>query len=114
MFARADVSEANPEFNSEPSTKSFEPSSLQSSSPERSNELQSDSDLLQGLDLSGYHPDLALKLESIMVTNKDAPEPMDSRPAESMESPVIELESHGRGCLEYCQARFTNSYVLSE
>ncbi|MEZ9433648.1 general secretion pathway protein GspB [Vibrio lentus] len=95
MFARSDVSEPNPELNSEPSTESFEPSSPQSSSPERSNELQSDSDLLQGLDLSELPPDLALKLESIMGDQQSAPEPMDSRPAESMESPVIELESHG-------------------
>ncbi|OBT17595.1 general secretion pathway protein GspA [Vibrio tasmaniensis] len=87
MFARTDVSE--------PSTESFEPSSPQSSSPDRSNELQSDSDLLQGLDLSELPPDLALKLESIMGDQQSAPEPMDSRPAESMESPVIELESHG-------------------
>ena len=30
-----------------------------------------------------------------MGDQQSAPEPMDSRPAESMESPVIELESHG-------------------
>ena len=87
MFARTDVSE--------PSTENFEPSSPQSSSPERSNELQSDSDLLQGLDLSELPPDLALKLESIMGDQQSTPEQMDSRPARSMESPVIELEYHG-------------------
>ncbi|MBY7732607.1 general secretion pathway protein GspB [Vibrio splendidus] len=91
MLALADVSEPNSELNSE----SFEPSSKRSSSSDYSNELQSDSDLLQGLDLSELPPDLALKLESIMGDQQSAPEPMDSRPAESMESPVIELESHG-------------------
>ncbi|WP_454441220.1 general secretion pathway protein GspB [Vibrio bathopelagicus] len=95
MLALADVSEPNSELNSEPSTESFEPSSKRSSSSDYSNELQSDSDLLQGLDLSELPPDLALKLESIMGDQQSAPEPMDSRPAESMESPVIELESHG-------------------
>lgn len=91
MLALADVSESNSELSSE----SFESSSTQSNSRDSSNDRQSDSDLLQGLDLSELPPDLALKLESIMGDQQSAPEPMDSRPAESMESPVIELESHG-------------------
>ncbi|PTP29995.1 general secretion pathway protein GspB [Vibrio splendidus] len=57
--------------------------------------LQSDSDLLQGLDLSELPPDLALKLESMMGEQQSAPEPMDSRPAGQVGSQVIELESHG-------------------
>ncbi|MEZ9883141.1 general secretion pathway protein GspB [Vibrio splendidus] len=56
--------------------------------------LQSDSDLLQGLDLSELPPDLALKLESMMGEQQSAPEPMDSRPAGQVGSQVIELESH--------------------
>ncbi len=57
-------------------------------------DLQSDSDLLQGLDLSELPPDLALKLESIMGEQQSAPEPMDSRPAGQRGSQVIELETH--------------------
>ncbi|MGF1743536.1 general secretion pathway protein GspB [Vibrio minamisatsumaniensis] len=53
-----------------------------------------DHDLLQGLDLSQFSPDLALKLESMMGKQQSAPEPMDSRPAGQAESQVIELESH--------------------
>ncbi|OBT24606.1 general secretion pathway protein GspB [Vibrio splendidus] len=56
--------------------------------------LQSDSDLLQGLDLSELPPDLALKLESMMGEQQSAPEPMDSPPAGQVGSQVIELESH--------------------
>ncbi|MEZ9448297.1 general secretion pathway protein GspB [Vibrio splendidus] len=56
--------------------------------------LQSDSDLLQGLDLSELPPDLALKLESMMGEQQSAPEPMDSRPAGQVGSQVIELETH--------------------
>ncbi|WP_286295551.1 general secretion pathway protein GspB [Vibrio apostichopi] len=95
MLALADVSESNSELGSEPSLESFESSPTQSNSRDSSNELQSDRDLLQGLDLTELPPDLALKLESIMEDQQSAPEPMDSRPATSMESPVIELESHG-------------------
>ncbi|MEZ9701831.1 general secretion pathway protein GspB [Vibrio sp. 10N.261.46.E12] len=57
-------------------------------------DLQSDSDLLQGLDLSELPPDLALKLESIMGDQQSTPEPMDSRPAGQRGSQVIELETH--------------------
>ncbi|MFA0013524.1 general secretion pathway protein GspB [Vibrio lentus] len=95
MLALADVSESSSELGSEPSLESFESSPTQSNSRDSSNELQSDRDLLQGLDLTELPPDLALKLESIMEDQQSAPEPMDSRPATSMESPVIELESHG-------------------
>lgn len=56
--------------------------------------LQSDSDLLQGLDLSELPPDLALKLESMMGEQQSAPEPMDSRPAGQVGSQIIELETH--------------------
>ncbi|WP_373949736.1 general secretion pathway protein GspB [Vibrio pomeroyi] len=68
---------------------------VQSSANDESADLQADSDLLQGLDLTELPPDLALKLESIMGTQQnDAPEPMDSRPAGEMGSQVIELETH--------------------
>lgn len=56
--------------------------------------LQSDSDLLQGLDLTELPPDLALKLEAIMDEQPSMPEPMDSRPASQLEPQVIELENH--------------------
>lgn len=56
--------------------------------------LQSDSELLQGLDLTELPPDLALKLEAIMDEQPSMPEPMDSRPASQMEPQVIELENH--------------------
>ena len=59
-----------------------------------SNYQQSDSDLLQGLDLTELPPDLALKLEAIMDQQPNEPEPMDSRPASQMEPQVIELENH--------------------
>lgn len=65
------------------------------SSANDNTDLQADSDLLQGLDLTELPPDLALKLESIMGEQQnDAPEPMDSRPAGQMGSQVIELETH--------------------
>ncbi|MCG9640735.1 general secretion pathway protein GspB [Vibrio sp. Isolate34] len=68
---------------------------VQSSANDESADLQADSDLLQGLDLTELPPDLALKLESIMGEQQnDAPEPMDSRPAGQMGSQVIELETH--------------------
>ncbi|WP_102386665.1 general secretion pathway protein GspB [Vibrio cyclitrophicus] len=69
-------------------------SSAQPTASDESRDLQSDSDLLQGLDFSELPPDLALKLESIMGEQQDAPEPMDSRPATQTESQTIELESH--------------------
>ncbi|WP_261885232.1 general secretion pathway protein GspB [Vibrio pomeroyi] len=68
---------------------------VQSSANDESADLQADSDLLQGLDLTELPPDLALKLESIMGEQQnDAPEPMDSRPAGQAGSQVIELETH--------------------
>ncbi|MCG9556558.1 general secretion pathway protein GspB [Vibrio kanaloae] len=67
---------------------------VQSSMTGESNELQSDSDLLKGLDFSELPPELALKLESIMGEQQSAPEPMDSRPAGKTGSQVIELETH--------------------
>ena len=60
-----------------------------------SSALQSDSDLLKGLDLTELPPDLALKLESMMGEQPVSPEPMDSRPVGSMDSQVIGLETHG-------------------
>ncbi|KWU02189.1 general secretion pathway protein GspA [Vibrio toranzoniae] len=67
---------------------------VQSSMIGESNELQSDSDLLKGLDFSELPPELALKLESIMGEQQSAPEPMDSRPVKQVGSQVIELEYH--------------------
>ncbi|MFI3275451.1 general secretion pathway protein GspB [Vibrio sp.] len=80
-------------------TASAEPAltqpTVQSSANDANTDLQADSDLLQGLDLTELPPDLALKLESIMGEQQnDAPEPMDSRPAGEMGSQVIELETH--------------------
>ncbi|NOJ13337.1 general secretion pathway protein GspB [Vibrio splendidus] len=69
-------------------------SSVQSTASDESRGLQSDSDLLQGLDLSELPPDLALKLESMMDEQQNTPEPMDSRPAGRENSQVIELETH--------------------
>ncbi|MFA0284696.1 hypothetical protein AB4504_24035, partial [Vibrio sp. 10N.222.55.F12] len=90
-----------PVASSESSARTSEESELslaqQEVQPGVSNEntaLQSDSDLLQGLDLSELPPDLALKLESMMGEQQSAPEPMDSRPAGQVGAPVIELESH--------------------
>ncbi|MCW4444683.1 general secretion pathway protein GspB [Vibrio splendidus] len=90
-----------PVASSESSARTSEESELslaqQEVQPGVSNEntaLQSDSDLLQGLDLSELPPDLALKLESMMGEQQSAPEPMDSRPAGQVGSQVIELESY--------------------
>ena len=90
-----------PLASSESSARTSEESELslaqQEVQPGVSNEntaQQSDSDLLQGLDLSELPPDLALKLESMMGEQQSAPEPMDSRPAGQVGSQVIELESH--------------------
>ncbi|PTO56173.1 general secretion pathway protein GspA [Vibrio splendidus] len=90
-----------PVASSESSARTSEESELslaqQEVQPGVSNEntaLQSDSDLLQGLDLSELPPDLALKLESMMGEQQSAPEPMDSRPAGQVGSQVIELETH--------------------
>ncbi|UPR55552.1 general secretion pathway protein GspB [Vibrio sp. ED004] len=85
--------------NTQQTTASAEPvptqPTVQPSSNDENTELQADSDLLQGLDLTELPPDLALKLESIMGEQQnDAPEPMDSRPAGQMGSQVIELETH--------------------
>ncbi|MEZ8062505.1 MULTISPECIES: general secretion pathway protein GspB [Vibrio] len=66
---------------------------VQSSMTGESNELQSDSDLLKGLDFSELPPELALKLESIMGEQQSAPM-MGSRPAGKTGSQVIELETH--------------------
>ena len=66
---------------------------VQSSMTGESNELQSDSDLLKGLDFSELPPELALKLESIMGKQQSAPM-KDSRPAGKTGSQVIELETH--------------------
>lgn len=57
--------------------------------------LQSDRDLLKGLDLTELSPDLALKLESMMGEQSVSSEPMDSRPVGNMDSQVIDLETHG-------------------
>ncbi len=57
--------------------------------------LQSDRDLLKGLDLTELPPDLALKLESMMGEQSVSPEPMDSRPVGNMDYQVIGLETHG-------------------
>ena len=85
----------------ESSTRTIDDSELSLAEPEvgpgvsdKGNYQQSDSDLLQGLDLSELPPDLALKLESIMGEQQSAPEPMDSRPAGQRGSQVIELETH--------------------
>ncbi|MEZ8153800.1 general secretion pathway protein GspB [Vibrio splendidus] len=90
-----------PVASSESSARTSEESELslaqQEVQPGVSNEntdLQSDSDLLQGLDLSELPPDLALKLESMMGEQQSVPEPMDSRPAGQVGSQVIELETH--------------------
>ncbi|MEZ8203562.1 general secretion pathway protein GspB [Vibrio splendidus] len=90
-----------PVASSESSARTSEESELslaqQEVQPGVSNEntaLQSDRDLLQGLDLSELPPDLALKLESMMGEQQSAPEPMDSRPAGQVGSQVIELETH--------------------
>lgn len=90
-----------PVASSESSARTSEESELslaqQEVQPGVNNEntaLQSDSDLLQGLDLSELPPDLALKLESMMGEQQSAPEPMDSRLAGQVGSQVIELESH--------------------
>ncbi|MEZ9182872.1 general secretion pathway protein GspB [Vibrio splendidus] len=90
-----------PLASSESSARTSEESELslaqQEVQPGVSNEntaLQSDSDLLQGLDLSELPPDLALKLESMMGEQQSAPEPMDSRPAGQVGSQIIELETH--------------------
>ncbi|WP_373958756.1 general secretion pathway protein GspB [Vibrio gigantis] len=81
-------SESSPGQPTVQQSVSDEASNLQSNS-----DPQSDSDLLQGLDLSELPPDLALKLESIMGEQQSTPEPMDSRPA-GQGSQVIELETH--------------------
>lgn len=108
MYAKIDSESTNvaggaivPVASSESSARTSEESELSLAQPEvqpgASNEgraLQSDSDLLQGLDLSELPPDLALKLESIMGDQQSAPEPMDSRPAGQVGSQVIELETH--------------------
>lgn len=108
MYAQIDSESTNvaggsivPLASSESSARTSEESELSLAQPEVqpgvSNEntaLQSDSDLLQGLDLSELPPDLALKLESIMGEQQSAPEPMDSRPAGQRGSQVIELETH--------------------
>ncbi|CAK1767972.1 general secretion pathway protein GspA [Vibrio crassostreae] len=108
MYAQVDSESTNvaggsivPLASSESSARASEESELSLAQPEVqpgvSNEntaLQSDSDLLQGLDLSELPPDLALKLESIMGEQQSAPEPMDSRPAGQRGSQVIELETH--------------------
>lgn len=108
MYAQIDSESTNvaggsivPLASSESGARTSEESELSLAQPEVqpgvSNEntaLQSDSDLLQGLDLSELPPDLALKLESIMGEQQSAPEPMDSRPAGQRGSQVIELETH--------------------
>ncbi|MCG9545524.1 general secretion pathway protein GspB [Vibrio sp. Isolate33] len=84
--------------NTQQTTASAEPVPTQPTVQSNANDntdLQADSDLLQGLDLTELPPDLALKLESIMGEQQNnAPEPMDSRPAGQMGSQVIELETH--------------------
>ncbi|OEF39611.1 general secretion pathway protein GspB [Vibrio splendidus] len=79
---------------SEESELSLAQQEVQSGVSNENTALQSDSDLLQGLDLSELPPDLALKLESMMGEQQSAPEPMDSRPAGQVGSQVIELETH--------------------
>ncbi|ARP39285.1 general secretion pathway protein GspB [Vibrio syngnathi] len=85
--------------NSNQAATNFEPSSVEPLvQPGTNNEngiLQSDRDLLKGLDLTELPPDLALKLESMMGEQPVSPEPMDSRPVGSMDSQVIGLETHG-------------------
>lgn len=90
-----------PVVTAESSARTVDDSELSLAEPEvgpgvndESNYQQSDSDLLQGLDLAELPPDLALKLEAIMDEQPRAPEPMDSRPASQMEPKVIELENH--------------------
>ncbi|EDK27114.1 putative general secretion pathway protein A [Vibrionales bacterium SWAT-3] len=92
---------AVPEVRAASSARAVDDSELSLAEPEvgpgvndESNYQQSDSDLLQGLDLTELPPDLALKLEAIMDEQPSAPEPMDSRPASQMEPQVIELENH--------------------
>jgi general secretion pathway protein B len=80
---------------SEQSSENFEPLSTQPSLQGNSNQLQSNTNLLKGLDLTELSPELAWKLESMIDDEKSTPEPVNSRPARSLESPVIELESHG-------------------
>jgi general secretion pathway protein B len=107
MYAKIDSESTNvaggaivPVASSESSARTSEESELSLAQPEvqpgASNEgraLQSDSDLLQGLDLSELPPDLALKLESMMGEQQSAPI-IDSRPAGQVGSQVIELETH--------------------
>ncbi|MEZ8167469.1 MULTISPECIES: general secretion pathway protein GspB [unclassified Vibrio] len=85
--------------NSNQAATNFEPLSIEPSvQPGTNNDnvtLQSDRDLLKGLDLTELPPDLALKLESMMGEQSVSPEPMDSRPVGSMDSQVIGLEKHG-------------------
>lgn len=90
-----------PVVTAESSARTADDSELASVEPKvepgvsnESNYQQSDSDLLQGLDLTELPPDLALKLEAIMDQQSNTPEPMDSRPASQMEPQVIELENH--------------------
>ena len=90
-----------PVVTAESSARTVDDSELSLAEPEvgpgvndESNYQQSDSDLLQGLDLAELPPDLALKLEAIMDEQPRAPEPMDSRPASQMEPQVIEIENH--------------------
>ncbi|MCG9552332.1 general secretion pathway protein GspB [Vibrio sp. Isolate31] len=90
-----------PVVTAESTARTVDDSELSLAEPEvgpdvndESNYQQSDSDLLQGLDLTELPPDLALKLEAIMDEQPRAPEPMDSRPASQMDPQVIELENH--------------------
>ncbi|OEF46697.1 general secretion pathway protein GspA [Vibrio tasmaniensis 1F-267] len=85
--------------NSNQAATNLEPLSIEPSvKPGTNNDnatLQSDRDLLKGLDLTELSPDLALKLESMMGEPSVSPEPMDSRPVGDMDSQVIGLETHG-------------------
>lgn len=85
--------------NSNQAATNLEPLSIEPSvQPGTNNDnatLQSDRDLLKGLDLTELPPDLALKLESMMGEQSVSPEPMDSRPVGNMDSQVIGLETHG-------------------
>ncbi|WP_299685267.1 general secretion pathway protein GspB [uncultured Vibrio sp.] len=88
-------SESSPVQSSVQPAASDETIVRQPSSDQQANsDLQSDSDLLQGLDLSEFSPGLALTLESIMGSQQNTAEPMDSRPAGHRDDQVIELENH--------------------
>ncbi|MFA0114961.1 general secretion pathway protein GspB [Vibrio sp. 10N.261.46.E11] len=98
IYNIASGSKANVD-NSNQAATNFEPLSIEPPvQPGTNNDngmLQSDRDLLKGLDLTELPTDLALKLESIMGDQQSAPEPMDSRPVGNLDPQIIGLETHG-------------------